>query len=125
MAKYIDDMRVGDEYTLVLEFPTGTNITGYKFWFTLKSDRSLSDNDAELQITSTTGDTTGDDAVNGIKYLVVPSDIMKSLPAGEYYYDVQVKSPGASGLGIKTLLPKIFYPDDKITVYPEVTQAVA
>lgn len=125
MAAFIPDMRVGDEYTLKIQYPTGTNITGYKFWLTLKASAADLDNAAALQHSTVAGDQPSDEVLNGIAYIVVPSSIMKAVPAGEYLYDVQAKKPGSAGEGIKTLLPPINATDDVVTVFQEITRAIA
>ena len=125
MAKDITDMRVGDEYTLKIDYGVGVNITGYKFWITLKTAVTDTDLQAVLQYSTVAGNEPADDVLNGIAYIVVPSNIMKTVPAGEYFYDVQAKRPGADGVGIKTLLPKITNTDDIVTVFPEITRATA
>lgn len=135
MANHLPNMRVGDEYTLRIvikqEDGTAQDITGYKFWLTLKSGTDLAtasaqtDAQAALQQSTTAGDQDADDVLNGIAYLVVPSDTMKNVAAGEYFYDVQAKKPGADGEGITTILPPIDDVEDLITVYPEITKATA
>lgn len=135
MAKFIPDMRVGSEYTLkiVIKKEDGTpeNITGYKFWLTLKAGAdlataaALNDDAAGLQESTTVGANTADDAINGIAYLVISSEKMKTVPVGDYFYDVQAKKPGNSGLGITTLLPPITDVEDMVTVFPEITKAIS
>lgn len=135
MANHLPNMRVGDEYTLKIvikkEDGTAQDITGYKFWLTLKpgadlnTAAALDDNQAALQQEATAGDQPNDDVVNGVAYLVIPSSVMKDVVAGDYFYDVQAKKPGADGDGIITLLPPITEVDDVLTVYPEITKAIA
>lgn len=125
MAAFIPDMRVGDEYTLKIQYPAGTNITGYKFWLTLKTNAADLDAAAALQYSTVAGDQPSDEVLNGIAYMVIPSSIMKAVVAGEYLYDVQAKKPGAAGEGIKTLLPPINATDDVVTVFQEITRAIA
>lgn len=35
--KHLPNMRQGDDYTVELKYPAGTNITGFKFYLTLKA----------------------------------------------------------------------------------------
>jgi len=133
MANHIPNMRVGDEYTLeiVIKKKDGSaqDLTGYKFWLTLKAGAdlnaaaALTDDDATLQYSTTAGDNPEDDVVGGVVYLVIPSTTMKNVVAGDYFYDVQAKKPGADGEGIITIVPPITEVDDVITVFPEITQA--
>lgn len=135
MANNVPNMRVGNEYTLeiIIKKKDGTaeNITGYKFWMTLKGGADLAtaaalpDDEAALQHETTAGDQPDDDLLGGRAYLVIPSSKMKNVVANEYFYDVQAKKPGASGEGIITLLPPITDVEDIITVYPAITKAVA
>jgi hypothetical protein len=135
MANHLPNMRVGDEYTLKIvikkEDGTAQDITGYKFWITLKGGADLAtaaavaDIDAGLQHETTAGDQTDDDLIGGVAYLVIPSTVMQNVVAGDYFYDVQAKKPGANGEGIITLLPPITDVEDVLTVYPDITKAVA
>jgi hypothetical protein len=125
MAKYLPDLRVGDDYSIELTVKNlsgnAQNITGYKFWLTLKSSFDLSDANAELQFSSTAGDNPNDEPVNGICFLYVPASITKNIPAGSYYYDIQQKA-GANG-GLSTVLPPVADYKDKIIVVPQITRA--
>lgn len=125
MAKYLRDMRVGDEYIVQINYGTGVDITGYKFWLTLKASPDLPDDQAALQYTTVAGDEVNDDVLNGLAHLVVPSNITKTVAAGEYYYDVQAKRPDADGVGITTLVPPITDMEDLIAVYQEITRAIS
>lgn len=133
MANYIDDLRQGDEVTIKIdmsnvdEIPVTppTDLTGFKFWFTLKKDVLDGDELAALQVSTTAGDSDNDDPINGIVYLTIESDVMATVEAGTYFYDLQMKRPSATGKGIKTILPPIGDPIDPIIVYPQVTKAVA
>ena len=126
MSSYLPDMRVGDDYTIQLtvadENQLAVNITGYKFWFTMKSAFTDLDAAAVLQFSTTVGDNANDDAVNGICFISVPASQTKTIPTGSYYYDIQQKT--ATG-GLTTVLPPIAEYKDKITVIPEITKATA
>jgi hypothetical protein len=123
VAKYIDDMRIGDEFNLELRLTdlagSPQNITGYKFWITLKTSLDDADIDAVLQFSSTAGNNVNDDIVGGIAYLCVPSSMTKLIPAGAYFYDVQY----AIGTTVSTIVPPVADYKDKVLVVPEVTRA--
>lgn len=124
MAKYLPDMRVGDEYNITLTVNDTNNvavdITGYEFWFTMKTAFEDLDNAAVLQFKTTAGDNVNDDVVNGICYLTVPASMTKVVPVGKYFYDIQQKV----GTSITTVLPPVEDYKDKISVVPEVTKAI-
>ncbi len=126
MAKYLPDLRAGDDYpiTLTVKDNAGAarDITGYKFWLTFKSSFDLSDADAELQFVTTAGDNVNDDLIGGICVLYVPAATTALIPVGSYYYDIQQKS-GVAG-GLSTVLPPVADYKDKILVVPQVTVSV-
>lgn len=132
MAKYLDDLRVGDDFLqkITVSKPvngvdTPVDLTGYKFWITVKTNVADLDADAVLQVSTTAGDHPADDEVNGIVYLYIPASVTKTVPAGEYFYDVQMMQPGGGSTGITTLVPPPACYDDKLTFYPEITRATA
>lgn len=128
MSSYLPDLRQGDEYTIVIDMSNGgvnqTDLTGYKAWFTLKKDILDTDEQAALQFSSVVGANDADNPTGGIMYLVIPSSIMNGIESGVYFYDVQIKRPGAAGEGIKTLLPPWDDPNDTIQVLPQITRAI-
>jgi len=74
---------------------TGVNsstvdLTGWKFWVTLKSDLSKEDADADLQFTSTAGDNANDNPERGIVWIHIPASDTSLVTPGRYYYDFQV-----------------------------------
>ena len=124
MAKYLPDMRAGDDYNvkLVINDSTGApkDITGYKFWLTLKASISDADTAAALQFSTTAGDNVNDDIVHGICYMAVPASMTKSIIPGEYRYDIQQRV----GNALTTVLPPIADYKDKLIVIPEITRAI-
>jgi hypothetical protein len=125
MAKYIHDFRVGDDYSLKLTCndSTGTaiDITGYKFWLTLKTSFDDLDVDAVLQFMTTVGDNVDDDAENGIAHIYVPNVLTKDIPTGKYYYEIQQSTPSGT---IMTVIPPVVDYKDKVFVAPELTRAI-
>ena len=61
--------------------------TGWKVWVTLKSDLSLSDEEAELQVSSVTNPTNGALGLLAVKPSIEESN---AVDAGRYFYDFQV-----------------------------------
>lgn len=124
MAKYLPDMRQGDDYNikLVIKDSTGAvkDITGYKFWLTLKASLSDADSAAALQFSTIAGDNVNDDLPNGICYMAVPASMTKEVVPGEYRYDIQQRV----GNAITTVLPPIADYKDKLIVVPEITKAI-
>ena len=124
MAKYLPDMRAGDDYNvkLVIKDVAGVakDITGYKFWLTLKASISDADAAAALQFSTTAGDNVNDDIANGICYMAVPAIMTKGIIPGEYRYDIQQRV----GTALSTVLPPIADYKDKLIVIPEITRAI-
>lgn len=117
MAKYLEDFRAGDTVTIRIDYGA-VDITGWKFWFTLKS--KFDDASPVAQAVTTAGTGGLDDAVNGICYLTMPSDVTKTIPAGKYVYDVQRAIDG-SPPDVKTLIPPVADYKDKLEVVDGVT----
>lgn len=69
------------------------NITGWKVYFTLKSDKDFTDAEAEAQVIAIAGADAADDVVNGVMYVELDSVTSKIEPAN-YYYDFQAVAPG-------------------------------
>ena len=66
---------------------TGLDITGDKFFFTLKLDKDVADVSAELQHDETVAG--GTDADNGIHYISVPRTKTVTLEPATHNYDIQ------------------------------------
>jgi len=113
----LQNFRRGDTYKLKLNFP-GRDITGWLFTFTMKS--ALEDTIPALQITRTAGDGSNDDPANGIVYLEVDSLTSAALNPGNYFYDIQRVIPG-NPPDVRTILPPITAPTEKIKVIPDVS----
>ena len=118
MAKYINDIRAGDTVKIKLNYGASVDLTGYEYFFTLKSDLDLTDEAAELQVHTIAGDYVGDDPTNGIVYIVALDTDTIDIPAGRYFYDLQEIS--ASG-EVRTLVPPPEDYKDKLLVAPNVT----
>jgi hypothetical protein len=57
MAKYIEDFRQEDSLRPIeINYPAGTDISGFKHTLTLKSSPDLLDSEAELQVSSIVGE---------------------------------------------------------------------
>lgn len=113
MATKIANFRRGDtrRWKFTFEENTGTdeapvwegqNITDWIVFVTFKLDSfSLADDDeGVVQVQTTAGDDAGgpaypDDILNGVVYLVLPSDVSETLlPDETYEYDFQRVIPG-------------------------------
>ena len=119
MATYLQDIRQGDDYVLKFDFGSACDITGYELTLTVKESFTDTDANAVLKYSSIAGSNSADAPLIGISYLMVPADITKLTEAGNYYYDVQVKTPQGN---VATLLPPIDDYKDKIVIAPEVTR---
>lgn len=115
MAAQFPDLRRGDTRRVKIQYPTGTDVTGWKFWFTMKASFEDTDENAILQVTTTAGDEDDDDPTAGTVYLPIDVD----CAAGSYYWDIQTKTADGE---IITILPSPARYAEKITVIPDVTQ---
>ena len=118
--KHLPNMRQGDDYTVEIKYPIGTNITGFKFYLTLKASFDDLDAAAILQYSQVVGDNILDDALNGVLFFSVPASITATVAAGSYYYDFQQISIGGQ---VETLMPPIDDHKHKLIVIPQVTRA--
>ena len=113
---FADGLRQGDTEKLKLDYGGDNDITGFKWWLTLKEEFDQPDAEAALQVSTAAGDHVDDDPAHGIAYLV----FTVTAPAGCYYYDLQERSAAGE---IRTLLPLQEDYRTKLRVYPQVTQA--
>jgi len=119
MSDYIKDFRQGDSKIIKIDYGLGIDVTGWKFWITLKNE--LDDSNIVAQVSTTAGDDANDDLANGIVYLTIDSTTSLGIPSGKYYYDVQVSKGGNPPI-IKTILPPIDDYKDRINVVPGLTK---
>jgi len=118
MTQYIPDIRSGDTTNIKIQYPAGTNITGYKFWLTLKNNFEDADADAVYQLSTDAGDNVNDDPENGLVYLTINTVITP----GKYFWDIQTKSP--EGV-ITTIAPPVADYKNRVTVIPEITKSTS
>jgi hypothetical protein len=95
---------------------TPIDITGYKFWLSIKSKLNDSDDDVVAQAIKEDPHT---DPLAGITVLSIPASVMKGL-SGEYYFDVQMKDTTEldDEEGITTLVTGV------LEIRDDVTQAI-
>ena len=120
MAKYIRDFRKGDTIKIKLDYGTSVDLTGFKFWLTLKRSYRDTDENAAMQVVTTAGDYELDEPTRGIVYIVVPYTVTDLIEAGSYYYDIQELS---SADEIRTIVPPIADYKDKVVVIAGITEA--
>lgn len=120
MAKYIKDFRQGETKTIKINYGAGCDITGWKFWFTLKKE--FSDTVPVAQAEHIAGDNSDDDSINGIAYITFDSDESILVKPDKYYYDIRVSKGGTPPI-IRTILPPIEDYKDKLQIFPAVTLA--
>lgn len=121
MTKHLPPIRQGDDYKSKIAFPVGTDITGVRFFLTLKNDFEDPDELAVLQYTHTAGVGADDDAINGNCVFAVPAAVTATLPAGAYFYDLQAVFIAGD---VVTLAPPIKEYKVKLAVIPQVTRAI-
>ena len=130
MAEYLADQRQGDTWKIKIDYSDdgaispAPDITGYKFWLTLKSDYADLDADAILQFETTAGNYSGDDPTNGIAYIVIPPATTSAVGSGYYYYDIQSLTPSGEIITLAPPSDRSTY-RDKLFVAPQVTKDTA
>jgi hypothetical protein len=120
MAQIIADFRSGDSFRIKLQYPTGTDLTGYRFWLTLKASPNDPDPGA-MQVVTDAGDILEDDPENGTVYIDVSPEA-SAIPAGKYFWDIQAKSPAGV---IVTVAPPPGDYKQRVTCVPGITGATA
>ena len=89
----LNDIVQGDtkRYKITITDNAGdpVNIFNNHFWFTIKTEKTDSDANAIAQIEHIVGQDADDDAVNGLVYVTLPSDISKTVPVESYFFDFQ------------------------------------
>ena len=123
MAKELKNFRQGDTKIIQLNYGVGINITGYKFWFTL---RAAFEGALVAQVSTVAGDDAAapdllDEPANGIAYIVMGSDITKAVATQKYFWDIQRLKPATTPPDILTLFPTEKNLKDKLEVLPQVT----
>jgi len=113
----LKNFRRGDTYQVRLVF-SGQDITGWAFTFTLKA--SLSDTIPALQIQQVAGDGPNDLPAEGVITLEITSTQSAELIPGSYYYDIQRVIAGTPP-NVRTILPPIDSPNEKIKVIEDVS----
>lgn len=123
MALYLEDFFQGDTYRVKVEYPIGTDLTGYVHYLTLKRDAG--DAEPAMQIMSTFGDHTGDSLGSGsirpVAYIEATADDTDLVASGKYLYAVKAKAPNAEEI---TLVPKAKDYRDKVFVAPKIPQEI-
>jgi hypothetical protein len=120
MAKHLPTIRQGDDYKVRVNFPAGTDITGARFFLTLKNSFDDDDGAAVLQWVHLVGSGENDDAQNGFCLIAIPASVTAQIPAGAYLYDFQATFANNERV---TLAPPIEEYKVKLTVIPQVTRA--
>lgn len=119
---HLPDFRQGDDYSIEIQYPTGTDITGYKFYVTLKETFDDLDAAAIMQHSSVAGTAPLDTPLTGKCFLTVPAAVTTLVPPGSYYYDLQAIDTSGH---IVTLAPPVSEYKHRIAVIPQVTLAIS
>lgn len=121
MAIYIEDLFQGDTYRIKVQYPIGTDLTGYVHYLTFKRDAS--DEEPTLQAESIfgehTADTAGSPTERPTAYVEATPEMTDLIPSGKYLYTVKAKAPNADEI---TLVPKPVDYRDKVFVAPRLTK---
>ena len=102
----INDFYQGDTKSYRFQFGAGVDITGWKMFFTLKTNETDDDVDAVMQVSAVAGDNVLDDIANGLMYVVASSTDTSSvgiIPNTKYHYDFQRVISGTPP-DVKTLI---------------------
>lgn len=120
ISKHLPNIRQGDDYAFAVAYPNATNITGFKFYLTLKNSFDDLDSAAVLQHSVVVGSHPLDDVLNGNAVFFIPASITATVPRGNYYYDFQAIDNSG---GILTIAPPETDYKYKLQVIPQVTRA--
>jgi len=107
MATNIKNFYRGDTKAWKFNFGSGSDITGWKIYLTLKENSDDSDELAVMQVFNVAGDTISDDVANGVMYVSASSVDTASLePDTSYFYGFQriISGVGSNPPDVKTLL---------------------
>jgi hypothetical protein len=118
-ARDLSNLVRGDDWTIKLVVKssgTALNITGYTYWFTLKSN--VDDVDpGDLQVSVTPDiSTSPTEASQGIIYIRASKTLTNSLTPGTFNYDVQQVDTAGN---VQTLLI------GKVKVVKDITRSIA
>jgi hypothetical protein len=106
-------VRKGDDTSIELTFTvnldTPVNLTGYKLYFTVKKNRTDLDADALITVDWTTHSS----PTTGKTVLIIPSSATTNVKAGQYYFDIQWKTPS---LAVRTLVSGICEITEQVTI---------
>lgn len=120
VANHLLPIRQGDDYKIDFRLKNNADITGIRFFLTLKKSFEDADDEAVLQHLHIAGEGVEDDAKNGYCRIVVPAEKTADIQAGKFFYDFQMTSVFGE---VFTILPK---PNDyrfKLQVIPQITRA--
>lgn len=119
-TNHLLSIRQGDDYKIDFRLKNSADITGMRFFLTLKKSFDDSDSDAVLQHLHIAGEGIDDDAENGYCRIIVPAEKTTEIPAGKYFYDFQMTSAFGE---VFTILPKPEEYKVRLQVIPQVTRA--
>ena len=118
MSIYFQKFRAGDTWRIRIRYPVATDLTGYRFCWTIKSGIDDPDEAAILQIWTTAGDDPADDpTVDSFVYLTALPAQTRVAP-GRYFWDIQVVTPDGN---INTIAPPPAHYTDKLVVVQDIT----
>lgn len=113
MATYLEDIRQGDTKVIRLDYGKEVDITGWKAYFILREN--LDDTTNLYQVMTTAGDNAADDIANGLFHITLTAADTAQLEPNSKGLAYAVKVDKGNGI-IKTLLPPLDDPNDKIKV---------
>ncbi len=109
---------IGDDtdydFQVIASDGTPEDVTGWAFWFTVKSAATDSDAEAVLQLTSAAGRILLDAPASGLCRIRIHSSDTKALLPGRFLFDLQCRK-GAPGASVETLRTGHFHLTDEIT----------
>jgi hypothetical protein len=117
MSDYIQNFRQGNTKVIKIDYGKGVDVTGWKYYFTLKNE--IDDVTNVHQTMTTAGDNALDDINNGLAFLTVDSTASALIPVGKYFWSIVVDKGGSPPV-ITTILPPIDDWKDKL----EIVQAI-
>lgn len=109
----IENITAGDDKILkrtFLEDGAAFNIAGDKFFWTVKTNVELPDNQATYQVIQVIPASA--DAAAGVHRVQMPNN----LTVGTYYYDIQIRRDASAGGGVHTVDQGSFDVTQQVTI---------
>ena len=126
MGKHLKDFRQGDTYVFGVEqiatddqgVETPVDLSGSRLTLSLTS---AFDEPPVFTFSKIAGDHITDKPAEGLIKMVLTSEFTRLIPAGKYYFDVQLEMPDGT---VSTVLPPLEDYKDRVQVIPDISDEI-